>query len=93
MKVNDDDPVRHNIEQIMEATERATALTQDLLAFGRKQAISLQESDVNTIIRGFISVSNDVGKGSTFETYFPMTRSVEAPVQDKDKSKVAGENK
>ncbi len=30
-------PLRHNVEEIMTAVRRATALTRQLLAFGRKQ--------------------------------------------------------
>src|SRR5277367_5824099 len=44
-------PLRHNAEQIMTASGSATALTRQLLAFGRKQIQTLQALDLNTIIR------------------------------------------
>jgi PAS domain S-box-containing protein len=44
-------PLRHNAEQIMTASGRATALTRQLLAFGRKQMQTLQFLDLNSIIR------------------------------------------
>jgi PAS domain S-box-containing protein len=43
-------PLRHNVEQIMTASGRATALTRQLLAFGRKQMQALQFLDLNSII-------------------------------------------
>ncbi len=44
-------PLRHNVEEIMKAARRATALTRQLLAFGRKQLQALQFLDLNSIIR------------------------------------------
>ncbi|HEX4425107.1 MAG TPA: ATP-binding protein [Terriglobales bacterium] len=44
-------PLRHNAEQIMTASGRATALTRQLLAFGRKQMQTLKSLDLNSIIR------------------------------------------
>ncbi len=43
-------PLRHNVEEIMTAARRATALTRQLLAFDRKQMQVLQFLDLNSII-------------------------------------------
>ncbi len=53
MRMKDDEPSRHNIDQIMEAAQRATALTQSLLAFSRKSAVNLRGVDLNEVIRNF----------------------------------------
>lgn len=53
MKMQGDDPLRHYLEQIMESSNRATVLTQSLLAFGRKQPINLAVIDLNRVIKGF----------------------------------------
>jgi PAS domain S-box-containing protein len=50
MKMDKDDPLRSNVEQIIASTERAANLTQSLLAFSRKQAINLQPLEVNTLV-------------------------------------------
>lgn len=47
------DPNRHYIEQILESANRATILTQSLLAFGRKQPINLKRIDLNEMVRNF----------------------------------------
>ncbi|HEY6838591.1 MAG TPA: PAS domain S-box protein [Geobacteraceae bacterium] len=52
MKMDRDDPLRAFVEQIMAAGDRAAALTQSLLAFGRKQAIDPRPVDLNGIVRG-----------------------------------------
>lgn len=44
------DPLKMYIRQILTASERATALTQSLMAFGRKQTVSLRPIDINEII-------------------------------------------
>jgi two-component system, cell cycle sensor histidine kinase and response regulator CckA len=49
--LNLEHPLRHNAEQIMTASGRGTALTRQLLAFGRKQMQSPQSLDLNLIIR------------------------------------------
>ena len=53
MKITDDNIARQDISQILESAQRATALTQSLLAFGRKQAVDLRVHDINEIISGF----------------------------------------
>ena len=51
MKMKEDDPNRYIIQRILESGERAANLTQSLLAFSRKQILSLKTADTNQIIR------------------------------------------
>ncbi len=53
MKLQDDDPVRHYIDQILQSSERAAALTQSLLAFSRKQPVKIGLHELNVVIRNF----------------------------------------
>lgn len=53
MKLRPDDPLHHDLEQVLAAAQRATALTQSLLAFSRKQPVSLEPHDVNQIVKEF----------------------------------------
>jgi PAS domain S-box-containing protein len=46
-----DDPVRRDVEEIRRAAERAALLTQQLLAFGRKQARHPEVVDLNASVR------------------------------------------
>jgi two-component system NtrC family sensor kinase len=50
MKMAGDDPLKTYVEQILEASERATHVTHSLLAFSRKQLISLKPVNVNEIL-------------------------------------------
>jgi len=50
-KLKNDDVLRPYAERIVEATDKAAGLTQSLLAFSRKQTISLKSVDLNEIIR------------------------------------------
>jgi len=51
MKMPKDDPLRMNIEHILESADRAAALTQSLLAFSRKQIIDRKPVDLNKILK------------------------------------------
>ncbi len=58
MKMRDDDPLKHNAEQILAASQRAATLTKSLLAFSRKQILDPKPFKVNEIIKrveGFLS--------------------------------------
>ena len=48
--VAEDNPLRINIERVHAAAERATQLTQSLLAFSRKQPMTLQVFDLNSTL-------------------------------------------
>lgn len=51
MNMNDDDPNRAHLKEILSAGERATHLTKGLLAYSRKQIIDLKSENLNEIIR------------------------------------------
>ncbi|MGC1453862.1 MAG: PAS domain S-box protein [Nitrospirota bacterium] len=50
MKMTDDDPLRHNVDQILASANRAATLTQGLLAYSRKQVLNPQRVNLNEII-------------------------------------------
>lgn len=50
LKLTDDLPLRHHAEEIKKASERAAALTQQLLAFSRKQVLQPRILDLNAVI-------------------------------------------
>jgi len=45
------EPFRESFEQIQKATERAAALTRQLLAFSRRQIMEMRVLDLNTVLR------------------------------------------
>ncbi len=51
MSVAEDDRLRPYLDQILISSERAADLTQSLLAFGRKQKITLAPRDINDVVR------------------------------------------
>jgi two-component system cell cycle sensor histidine kinase/response regulator CckA len=51
MKMKSDDPLLHNVEQILASADRAATLTQGLLAYSRKQVLNPQPMNLNEIIR------------------------------------------
>ncbi len=51
MKQKEDDPLRHFVEHILSAAERATHLTQSLLTFSRKQISNPKALDLNGIVQ------------------------------------------
>jgi PAS domain S-box-containing protein len=56
-------PVRHNVEQIQQAAERAAALTRQLLAFSRMQVLQPRVLDLNNAVAGMIQmVSRVIGE-------------------------------
>ncbi|MBP7527519.1 MAG: PAS domain S-box protein [Syntrophorhabdaceae bacterium] len=50
MEMQAEDPLRMYVEEILASSEKAVSLTQSLLAFSRKQAISLTYHNINDII-------------------------------------------
>jgi signal transduction histidine kinase len=52
LKHSDDEEARADIEEIRNAGQRAAALTSQLLAFGRRQVVQLQQLDLNAVIAG-----------------------------------------
>lgn len=55
MKLPQDDPMRHYVEQMLLASERGAELTQGLLAFSRKKTFNLQPVNMNRTIEEFRS--------------------------------------
>jgi len=49
--VDSENPLHHNVHEILTATRRAAELTRQLLAFSRKQMQALQIIDLNSVIR------------------------------------------
>ena len=49
-RLNSDDPLRRNIEEIKKAGERSAELTQQLLAFSRRQVMQPKVLDINEVI-------------------------------------------
>ncbi|MBI5664817.1 MAG: response regulator [Nitrospirae bacterium] len=50
MKMKEDDPLRHNVTQILASVERGANLTHSLLAFSRKQVMNPRPVNFNTIV-------------------------------------------
>jgi len=50
MKMQADDPLRHNIGNMLEGADRAARLTSELLQFSRKQAIERKPVDLNMVV-------------------------------------------
>jgi PAS domain S-box-containing protein len=50
--LKDDDPLKGNIKEIQNATERAAQLTNQLLAFSRRQVLDMKVLDLNIVVRG-----------------------------------------
>jgi two-component system cell cycle sensor histidine kinase/response regulator CckA len=51
-KVEGNEPVKHFVEELIKAANRAADLTQGLLAFSRKQDVTLAVVDINEVIKG-----------------------------------------
>ena len=47
---------RHDVELIRHAAERTASITQQLLAFSRRQVLQLQDTDLNRVVRSIESV-------------------------------------
>ena len=52
-QVKKNDPVHSYTEEIIEASKRAAALSKNLLAFSRKQAVTLAVIDLSEVVSGF----------------------------------------
>ncbi len=52
LQLQEDDPLRANLEEIEKAADKAANLTRQLLAFSRKQVMEMKVLDLNEVIRG-----------------------------------------
>ena len=60
LDLSSDDPSRESVEEILEASSRASELTTQLLAFARKQVIKPRVLDLNEHIRGMLETLSEV---------------------------------
>jgi signal transduction histidine kinase len=64
------------LENAVQGAERGAALTQRLLAFGRRQALQPEAVDVPTLVRGMSDLlQSSLGAGIQVETHFPIALS------------------
>jgi PAS domain S-box-containing protein len=67
-RLPDSSPLRHGIEQMQSASERAAGLTRQLLAFSRKQVLQPRVLDLNEVVAGMIQmVSRVIGEDIELE--------------------------
>lgn len=50
MQLKDDDPARMFIQKLLESADKAAKITQSLLAFSRKQPLSIEPVNLNNIM-------------------------------------------
>lgn len=50
--LKEDNPLKGNLQEIKSATERAAQLTNQLLAFSRRQVLNVKVLDLNTVVQG-----------------------------------------
>jgi signal transduction histidine kinase/ActR/RegA family two-component response regulator len=72
-------PLRKNSEEILQAADRASALTRQLLAFSRKQVLQPRVLDLNEVVHGMEKmlrrlIGEDVELLTTFETALGSVR-------------------
>jgi len=58
-RLDENDPLARNVEEIKKAAERATSLTRQLLAFSRKQVLQPKVIDLNSVI---VNIEKMVGR-------------------------------
>jgi len=74
-KMNKDDPLRPNVDQILAAAERAAHVTQSLLAFSRKQVMNPSYNNLNNIVHGVEKfLRRVIGEDIQLETCFTAER-------------------
>lgn len=72
MRISGDDPkVSRSLNNALVASERAANLTSQLLAFARKQPLSRQSTDLNTVVADTISlIERTMGENITVRCHF-----------------------
>lgn len=56
LNMQTDDPLKQNIQRILEYSERASMLTKSLLAFSRKQSTNLTSLNLNSLVKDFQTI-------------------------------------
>jgi len=67
--VEEDSAVRNNLDNILDAAERATTLTQQLLAFSRKQVLDVKIVNLNTVVHRMMKMLNRILEDSISLTF------------------------
>jgi PAS domain S-box-containing protein len=68
------EPVRQDVEQIWKAAKRTAGVTQQLLAFSRRQVLQPQVLDLNATVRGLEPIlTRTVGEGSGLRMHLSPT--------------------
>ncbi len=71
------DPLQSSLKAILDAGERAAALTHQLLAFSRKQVLELQVVPLNAVIEQIIRMlTRIIGEDIVMELHLASTRSI-----------------
>jgi signal transduction histidine kinase len=84
VQVGPDDPLRRNAEEIQKAAERASTVTRQLLAFGRKQVLQPKVLDLNDVVVGMEKMTRLlIGEGVELRTVLkkPLGRITADPGQ------------
>ncbi len=66
-----DSSLRHSVEQVEKAADRASSLTRQLLAFSRKQVLQPRVLDVNEVVAGMIKMFSRVIGENIEMTFVP----------------------
>jgi len=67
-------PLRHNVEQVDKATDRAAGLTRQLLAFSRMQVLHARVLDLNEVVGGMIKMFSRVIGADVEMAFLPAAR-------------------
>ena len=77
MKMKEDDPLRVNVDHLLEAADRAAYLTHSLLAFSRKQVLAPRHVDLKEIVRQVEKLlSRVIGEDIDLKTVFRQDRAI-----------------
>jgi CheY-like chemotaxis protein len=69
-RLEDGHPLRRNVEEIQKAASRGAMLTRQLLAFGRKEMLSMRVLDVNAVVAGMEGMLQRlIGEDVELETF------------------------
>jgi PAS domain S-box-containing protein len=73
-RLPDPSPLRHNVEQMEKAADRAATLTRQLLAFSRKQVLQPRVLDLNEVVSGMIQMFSRVIGENIEMAFLPGTK-------------------